>query len=236
MVQVDPMRIDSVTGSPAVIATRAIDAVSSTSSRAAGAAGAAVPAGAPASEAVRISRRGDLLAKLETLHEKDPQAFAATMSKVADTLTTAAASATDSRDAQQLTDVAARFRSAGETGNLSALAPPGHGAPPGGGAPPHPPGGGGGPPHPPGGGGGPPPARAVSSSSSSVATDPADANQDGKVSAKERLAYDTEVAAKKGAASHAAGTYAKLDLGHEPSAVATHAFDAITSIVDQALA
>src|SRR6478752_10893655 len=104
--------------------------------------------------AARVSGPGQLLAKLKQLQQSDPTKFKQAMSTLSDTLSEEAKSTTDSRGQKMLTDLAAKFKTAGETGDLSSLTPPQRGAeggkgaggpPPGGGPPPAggpPPGGG----------------------------------------------------------------------------------------------
>ncbi|HSY20470.1 MAG TPA: hypothetical protein VK841_00040, partial [Polyangiaceae bacterium] len=140
---------------------------------------------------------GKMLSALKALEQQDPAQFQSVMTAIAGKLSAAAKSATHPGEQKTLTDLAAKFTAAGQSGDLSALAPPSGGAssggtssgpapaggPPGGGAPPS------------GGGGG------GSSSSSSKLHDPADTNYDGKVSAKEAAAYREKLAAEKHVAS-----------------------------------
>ena len=137
----------------------------------------------------RISPQAELLGKLSALKASDPAQFTATLTKMADEVRTKAKTASTT-DAAHLNDFADKLTAAAKSGDLSALQadagasggkpaggrPAGgpHGPPPGGGAP-----AGGG-----GGGGG-----ATKSSSKSGASDPADTNGDGTVSAAEKAVY-----------------------------------------------
>ena len=159
-----------------------------------------------AKESSSVSGPAKFLAELEALKKSDPAAFKEKLDEISQKLTQAAESATDPEAKKMMTDLAAKFTKAGETGDLSGLTP-GEGPPPPG-APPGPP-----------PGGGMPPSSSLdeasgadqaSGSSTSTATstvyEPADTNQDGKVTYKEQQAYDEKMAALEGP-SKAVRTY-----------------------------
>ena len=177
--------------------------------------------------AARVSGPGQLLAKLKQLQQSDPTKFKQVMSTLSDTLSEEAKSTTDSRGQKMLTDLAAKFKTAGETGDLSSLTPPQRGAEGGKGA------------------GG---ARAggqakksgsesassssTSSSSSTEETDPADTNEDGTVSASEALAYAASKAADDSKQASSASSYEKMaQHGHEKM---QDTMNRLLSIVDAA--
>lgn len=184
---------------------------------------------AASSDRSEISKPADLLARLAEQKSSDPEGFKQTMSAISDKLGKAAEAATSPEEAQALKDLAGKFQSAGETGDLSALAPPKRGSHP---PPPGGPQGAGGPKGPPPGGahgGGPKKAAATdATSASSAAKDPADSNEDGKVSSKEKAAYEA-AQAKKAAASYEAT--AKNDHEHGMHKV----FETLKSVVDSVL-
>lgn len=90
--------------------------------------GSAAPPSAPPSEGPRLSGLADTLKQLEQLQASDPSRFGRVMNDVATKLSAAAETASGP-DAQQLGALAARFRQAGETGDLSLVRP--QGPPPG---------------------------------------------------------------------------------------------------------
>ena len=101
----------------------------------AGAASAKAPGSAR--DRTSVSGPGAMLSKLKELQDKDPAKFTAAMSDIATKLDDAAKASTDPKEQKALSELSAKFKTAGETGDLSALGPPKHGkgGPPGGGAP-----------------------------------------------------------------------------------------------------
>jgi len=176
-----------------------------------------------AARATRVDRDGDVDAprerssasgpaqmfqKLQALAKSDPAKFKETTAAMAKTVQDAADAATDPREKEKLTELAKKFTEASKTGDASGLKPPEHG----------------------GGHRGPPPAGGPpgGASGSSKETDPADTNQDGKVSEQERAAYDA-----KQQQSKAVGAYAKsMKEGHEAKGHAL--FDSLSAMVDAA--
>ncbi len=75
-------------------------------------------------DSLSISSPGDLLSKLSQLQESDPEAFKTLMTEIADKLETAASETDDTNEAAVLSDLASKFETAGETGDLSELQPP----------------------------------------------------------------------------------------------------------------
>ena len=146
-------------------------------------AGTTVGATSSTPAAVRsISPQAELLGKLSALKESDPEQFQATLSKMADELR-ASAKEQSGAAAQRLNGLADKVSEAARTGDLSALQADAGGASgkPAGGRPAGPP------PGPPPGGGG---AKSASKSSSAEgASDPADTDGDGTVSAAEKAIY-----------------------------------------------
>ena len=150
--------------------------------------------------------------KLEALAKSDPAKFKETTAAMAKKVQEAADAATDPREKAMLTDLAKKFTSASQTGDASGLKPPERGA-------------GGRPPPPAGGGGG-----GKGASVSSQQFDPADTNQDGKVSEPERIAYEA-----KQEKSRAVGAYSKSMKDAQESK--GHAlFDSLSQMVDGATA
>jgi hypothetical protein len=181
-----------------------------------------------------MSGPAELFKKLEDLSKSDPTKFKEAVDGVSKKLTEAANAAADPNEKQMLNDLAQKFTQAGNTGDVSSLEPP-EGGPPAGGAPPGgaPPGG-----APPGGAppGGAPPGGASSSDSSSSSNssktyDPADANQDGKVSMEERMEYDAEQAAKSSPDSTGLSAY-KNALHSAAEQKANDLFSSLNAIVD----
>ena len=193
--------------------TNALESVSSTKSTSA--TSATTRTSGTAEDASTVSGPAKLLSKLKELQKSDPAKFKEVMTKISDSLKEKAAATDDAGDKKVLTEMASKFQSAGETGDLSALAPPkgGHGK--------------GGPP--PAGGGG------KSGGASKSANDPADANQDGTVTQKEKQAYEAAQAAKTEKSAHA---YAKTAGSQPPppSDAMKSAMDVVDKIVDEALA
>jgi hypothetical protein len=75
----------------------------------------------------QISDFGKLMQQLESLQESDPTKFKETASTIADKLEAAAKDAANSGDTQQasaLNDLASKFRTASETGEMPDLRPP----------------------------------------------------------------------------------------------------------------
>jgi trimeric autotransporter adhesin len=175
----------------------------------------------PAKDAASVSGPAQTMNKLQALQKSDPAKFKEVMSTISDKLSSAAQSSTSPAEQKALTDAAARFKSAGDSGDLSALAPQkgagagrakrGSGAPPAGGPK------------------GPPAAKpAPQASASAAVTSPADTNADGKVSAAEQAAYDAKQAAESAASSGAQRAYGH---GHGGGG----AFAQVGSIVDSVL-
>ena len=208
----------SVQSSSGVKAVRASSAPSSTR-------GAQRPGG----DATSVSGPAAVLSKLKSLQQSDPAKFKEVMTAISTKLQEGAEASGDATDKAAMTDLAQKFQAAAQTGDLSTLVPPsGRG-----GGSHHPPG------PPPGGGGKPPGAVAKSgSSSSSSSTEAADTNADGKVSEKERQAYEAKEAAAKEAAaspsSSAAGAYEKQASGAMQSKM-NDLMSGIASVVDTAL-
>lgn len=175
----------------------------------AGAASAKAPGSAR--DRTSVSGPGAMLSKLKELQDKDPAKFTAAMSDIATKLDDAAKASTDPKEQKALSELSAKFKTAGETGDLSALGPPKHGkgGPPAGGPP----------------AGGPP---AGGRSSSSTSTDPADANVDGTVSDAERKAYDAKQA------SSGAKTYQQA-ASSEGRAKMAETMSKVSSIVESVL-
>jgi len=72
-----------------------------------------------------LSNPSQLLSKLSQLQSTDPEKFKELMSDIADSLSEAADEAgADTQEGIILSDFAAKFKSAGETGDLSSLQPP----------------------------------------------------------------------------------------------------------------
>lgn len=144
---------------------------------------------AKCSDSTSVSGPGAMLAKLKSLKDSDPAKFAEVMSDISSKLEDAAEASSDPHEKEMMSDLSTKFATAGKTGDLSVLEPPRGrgGAGKVGGAPPAGP-----PPGPPPGGAA---AKSGSSSSSSESTEPADTNEDGKVSTAEQQAYDAKRAA-----------------------------------------
>jgi hypothetical protein len=152
-----------------------------------------------------------LFKKLEALAKSDPAKFKETTAAMAKKVQEAADAATDPRAKAMLTDLATKFTTASQSGDASGLKPPERGA--GGGRPPPPAGGGKG-----------------ASVSSQQQFDPADTNEDGKVSEPERIAYEA-----KQEASRAVGAYSRSMKDAQESK--GHAlFDSLSQMVDGATA
>ena len=187
-------------------ATRSVQAPSSvTAASHAPPASGAKPLRLSSHDSAAVSGPGAMMSKLKSLQESDPAKFKQTMTEISTKLTEAASSSTDPKEKQALTDLAAKFQAAGDSGDLSALAPKkterAHAPPKGRGelegrSPSNANG-------PPRGGrpSGPPPPKAgaiaggAAAGSASKQADPADTNSDGKVSDAERLAYEESQAA-----------------------------------------
>jgi hypothetical protein len=206
-----------------------------------------------------VSGPAQLLAKLKSLQESDPAKFKEVVKKLSDTLRTDAKVSTDANEQRALTDLASKFETAGQTGNLSALSSKRANEPP-----PDPPPAGAAPP----GDRPPPPPRPVqdskgagsngvttstnratatngttttnsattATSATSVATSnagasPADTNRDGKVSGAEQQAYQLSQFAEQ---ATGASAYAKVaDEGRQSRLKST--LDQLTSVVNGAV-
>ena len=123
------------------------------------------------------------MSKLKALQASDPAKFKEAMSAISKKLTKDADASTDAKQKQVLTDMASKFSTAGQTGDLSGITLPSGASGAKGG-------------HHGGGHGGPPPsgggvkgASSSSSSSSTTSAGAADTNGDGKVSEAKLAAY-----------------------------------------------
>lgn len=203
----------SISNTGATSALSTIASVARTSSSPSN--GSVAEAGLTGSDKAAISGPAAMLSKLKSLQASDPTQFKEVMTKISDSLSERAESATDPGEKKMLTDLASKFKTAGETGDLSALDPSkgGGGGPRG----PH------GPP-PAGGGHGP----KIEETKEAKATEPADTNEDGTVSQQEKAAYEAKQAAS-GAQSYAkqaaAAVHEKMDT----------VMKSIESIVDAAI-
>ena len=185
----------------------AIKSITDTSSTSA----AGVGQSSSKSDSISVSGPGAMLNKLKELQQKDPAKFKEAMSTIASKLKEAASAATDPKEQKALNDLSAKFATAGQTGDLSGLAPPKHGK----------------------GGGGhhsdrPPAGGATGAATSTSATDPADTNGDGKVSDAERQAY---AAKSSSSGAHAYQQGASFE-GHQK---ASDMMSKVSSIVDSVL-
>lgn len=181
----------------------------------------------------KVSGPAAMMNKLKALQKSDPAKFKEAVNAVSRKLSEEAESASDEKQKSMLTDLAKKFESAGQSGDLPALQPAQGAAGAKGGDGGRPPGGGGGPP--PGGGGGVKGASSSSSSSSS-STEPADANGDGTVTQAEQLAYDRKQEVKTSPAAsetkRAAQAYKRIQ-GDDASEGAKRTMDSISSVVDR---
>ena len=169
----------------------------------------------------QVSGPAALMNKLKTLQQTDPDKLKAVLGELADTISEKANSATDPGEKRALSELAEKFKAAGESGDLSSLQPP------------RGPGGKGGPPPGPPPSGGAKPAASASSSGASSATeefDPADTNEDGSVSQREKLAYE----AKQAASASGAEAYAKQAAFGQREKV-NALFDSLNTTLDAAL-
>jgi hypothetical protein len=76
----------------------------------------------------QVSDFGKLMNQLESLQQSDPEKFKETTAQIADKLEAAAKEAANSGDSQQasaLNDMASKFKTASETGDMPDLRPPG---------------------------------------------------------------------------------------------------------------
>jgi hypothetical protein len=140
-----------------------------------------------------LSGPAELFMKLEALSKSDPAKFKQATQEISEKLTEEANSATDPGAKAMLTDLAAKFQKASQTGDASVLKPP-QGPPPAGA------------PSKSGGSSG----KASGGSTGDIKTyDPADANKDGTVTLQEQVDYDAKKAAKAGEDSTALSAYKK---------------------------
>lgn len=77
-----------------------------------------------ASAATDISGPGAMMKKLQQLKESDPDKFKQVMSDMADQLSALAKQQGDTDGTSRLSQLASKFATAGQTGDLSALQPP----------------------------------------------------------------------------------------------------------------
>ena len=105
----------------------ATQATSSTTATQTGAS-ATSASGATQPDSVSLSGPAKAYAELQKLQQSDPDKFKALTAKIADELKTAASQQTDTKAAQKLTDLASKFQSVSEGGDLSQLQPPQAGA------------------------------------------------------------------------------------------------------------
>jgi len=171
------------------------------------------------SDSTSISDPAELFKKLEDLSKSAPAKFKEAVNSIAKELDGAADSATDPQEKQMLTDLAKRFSKAGETGDASDLKPP---TPPAGGA-----------------AGARPSSGADDSSegggsSGTKVYDPADANQDGVVTAKERADYEAKMASKKAEGSTGHSAY-RSEMDGAAREKMDALFASMSSIVDSAM-
>jgi hypothetical protein len=197
--------------------------------------------GARAKDTWSISTPAQLISKLQDLQKSEPSAFKDVMRSASDKVGVAAEAASDPQVKSGLLEISAQLKAASSTGDLSALrAPPGAagpqgarpaggghggGAPPAGGPPPGgaPPGGGGAT----GGGGG---SGASGSASASKTYEPADTNQDGKVSLQEQVVYAAKQAAEKEAAEKYA---ARAQTGKEDAPIGASVTSSVASALSE---
>lgn len=78
----------------------------------------------PPMDSTNMSKISSLLSKLETLQSEDPDKFNEIVSNIADELEAAAAEEDSEFSSKMLSDLASKFRSAAESGDLSSLMPP----------------------------------------------------------------------------------------------------------------
>lgn len=116
------MTISSVNSSltQALLATTSTQSTTSASSSS-GSTGVASTGG----DTTQVSGPGQLLAKLKQLQQTDPAKFKQVMTNLTDALKKDAQNATDPKDQKFLNDLAAKFDAAGQSGDLSSLAPQG---------------------------------------------------------------------------------------------------------------
>jgi hypothetical protein len=72
---------------------------------------------------IKLSPMGQMMSKLESLSESDPDKFKELTLQISEKLKTAASKATG-KDAEMLTEMADQFAKASESGDMSALRPP----------------------------------------------------------------------------------------------------------------
>ena len=101
--------------------TPALDTTSAPSANTSAATATATSGG----DTTQVSGPGQLLAKLKQLQQSDPTKFKQVMSKLTDALKTDTQNATDPKDQKMLSDLAAKFDQAGQSGDLSSLTPQG---------------------------------------------------------------------------------------------------------------
>jgi hypothetical protein len=141
-----------------------------------------------------LSGPAELFKKLEALAKSDPAKFKQATQEISEKLTEEANAAADPGAKEMLTGLAAKFKTASQSGDASALKPP-QGPPPAGG------------PHKSGG----PSGKAAGGSGGGTKTyDPADANQDGTVTLQEQVDYDAKKVTKSEEDSTALSAYKKV--------------------------
>ena len=79
------------------------------------------------SDSTSISKNGSFMQQLMSLQQSDPEAFKTVSQNIADDLTAEAEAETDPQRAQMLTELAAKFATAAETGEMPDLRPPQNG-------------------------------------------------------------------------------------------------------------
>ena len=163
-----------------------------------------------------LSGPAELFKKLEALSKSDPAKFKQATQEISDKLTEEADSETDPGAKEMLTGLAAKFKTASQTGDASALKPP-RGSPPAGGPPKS---------------GGSSGTASGGSSGDTKTYDAADTNEDGTVSLQEQLDYDAKkAAAKSGEDSTGLSAYKKV-LRAAADQKANTLFSSLNSIYD----
>lgn len=114
------MSISSISGTNQTDSSQALAALLQASQNNGSASSVADSESTGAATSTQISGPAQMLAKLQALQTKDPDKFKQVMSDMADKLSTLANKTGD----QKLSQLADKFKTAGETGDLSALQPP----------------------------------------------------------------------------------------------------------------